>query len=242
MKRLFLVINLLYCLSSFSQDFKQDQRVWFAYTEFLKVSNHWSYQAEAQFRMDNQLQQNQQNLFRLGALYTISSSKTIAVGNALVNTFSNSMDEYYKENRIWEQFQYSKKWNNDKNFFSRRIRLEQRWVEKKDRIDNEIKSIATNYQNRLRYLNRNLFHLCNFNSENADFYAIIQEEVFFTLGNNNINTKLIDQNRFTVGLGLNFKSNMSIELGYLNNYITSPSKTDVMNHTISISVTQNLAL
>ena len=242
MKSLFLLINLLFFSISFSQDFKQDQRVWFAYTGFFKVSNHWSYQAEAQFRMDNQLQQNQQNLFRLGALYSISTSKNIAAGYALVNTFSNSLEEYYKENRVWEQFQYSKKWHNDKNLFSHRFRLEQRWVEKKASVDNLIKSIDINYQNRLRYLNRNLFHLCNFNSDNEELYAIIQEEVFFIIGDNNINTKFIDQNRFLIGLGLNYKSNTRFEFSYFNNYVTSTSKTDSMYHTISLSITQNLSL
>jgi len=242
MKKLFLFINLFFFSISFSQDFKQDQRVWLAYTSFLKVSNHWSYLGEAQFRMDNQLQQNKQSLFRVGALYSISSSKNITLGYALVNTFSNSLEEYFKENRLWEQFQYAKKWHNDKNLFLHRFRLEQRWVEKKARVDNEIKSVATNYQNRLRYFNRNLFHLCNFNSENEELYAIIQDEVFFTLGDNNINTKFIDQNRFLIGLGLNFKSNTRFELGYLNHYVTSSSTNDVMHHTISISVTQNLAL
>ena len=78
MKRLFLLVILLFFSISFSQDFKQDQRVWLAYTGFFKASNHWSCQAEAQFRMDNQLQQNQQNLFRVGVLYSISTSKNIA--------------------------------------------------------------------------------------------------------------------------------------------------------------------
>ncbi len=242
MKKLFLFINLLFFSISFSQDFKQDQRIWLAYSGFFKVSNHWSFQAEAQFRMDNQLQRNQQNLFRVGALYAITSKKNLAAGYALVNTFSNSLEEYFKENRLWEQFQYSKKWHNDENLFLHRFRLEQRWVEKKARVDNEIKNVATNYQNRLRYLNRNLFHLCNFNSENEELYAIIQDEVFFTLGENSINTKFIDQNRFLIGLGLNFKNNTRFELGYLNHYVTSSSTTDVMHHTISISVSQNLAL
>ena len=58
MKKLFLFINLLFFSISFSQDFKQDQRIWLAYSGFFKVSNHWSFQAEAQFRMDNQLQRN----------------------------------------------------------------------------------------------------------------------------------------------------------------------------------------
>ena len=141
MKKLLLLFSLLVFFFSYCQQVKQNQRVWFSYTGQYKISTHWGYHIEAQFRMDNQLQQNQQNLFRLGALYSISTSKNIAAGYALVNTFSNSLEEYFKENRVWEQFQYSKKWHNDENLFLHRIRLEQRWVEKKGPLNNETKSI-----------------------------------------------------------------------------------------------------
>jgi hypothetical protein len=212
MKKLLVFVCVLIFSISFSQDFKQDQRIWFAYTGFFKVSNRWSYQVEAQFRMDNELQQSQQNLFRVGALYDISSSKHFAAGYALVNTFSNSIDDYFKENRLWEQFQSINKWHNEKNVMLHRFRLEQRWVEQLALVDNNVINIATNYQNRLRYLNRNLFHLYNFISTGNELYAVLQDEVFFTLGNNNINTNFIDQNRFLVGLGMNFKIVLELNL------------------------------
>ena len=242
MKKLFLA-GCLFCISIlYSQDFKQDQRIWMAYTGFLKVSNHWSCQVEAQFRMDNQLQQNQQNLFRNGALYDISSSKHLATGYALVTTFNNSLGDYFKENRLWEQFQYYKKWHNEKNVMLHRFRLEQRWVEQLAIVDNNVINSATNYQNRLRYLNRNLFHLYHFKRTDNEMYIVLQDEIFFTLGDNNINRNFIDQNRFFVGLGLNFNNTTRLEVGYLNHYVTSSIANDFMNHTISFSVLQNLVL
>jgi cob(I)alamin adenosyltransferase len=242
MKKWLLFIFLFYFSSIYSQEFNQDQRVWFAYTGFFKVSTNWSYQVETQFRMDNELQQSQQNLFRVGALYNVSSSKHLAAGYALVNTYSNSIEDYFKENRLWEQFQYNKKWYNDKNTMLHRFRLEQRWVEQITLVDNDVKNSTTNYQNRLRYLNRNLIHLHNFNFTQEELYLVIQDEVFFTVGNNNINTNFIDQNRFFIGLGLNFKNTTRFEMGYLNHFITSSISTDVMNHTISVAIFQNLSL
>jgi hypothetical protein len=87
-----------------------------------------------------------------------------------------------------------------------------------------------------------LFHILNFKSTNEELYAILQNEVFLNVGDNKVNSKLIDQNRFLVGLGLNYNNNIRLELGYMNHFITSTSATNVMNHTISVSLLQNLVL
>jgi len=240
MKRLLFIILLLFFIVSYSQELKQNQRVWFAYTGQYKVTKHWGYHIEAQFRMDNQLKQNQQNLFRVGTIYYLNSNNNISAGYGLINTYNESVDDYFKENRFWEQYQYSKKWNETKNTVIHRLRLENRWVEKLILSDNNVLSLGSSFQNRLRYLNRNLFHILNFKSTNEELYAVLQNEVFFIVGNNKINTKLIDQNRFLIGLGLNYNNNIRLELGYMNHFITSTSTNNVMNHTISVSLLQNL--
>lgn len=236
MKKLVIVLLLLIYSNCFSQKTVQGQRVWFAYTGQYKVSEKWGYHIEAQFRLDNQLEQNLQNLFRLGGIYYLSKSKTISGGYVLVNTYNASLDEFYRENRFWEQYQLNGKWNDNKNIIIHRFRLEQRWVEQLGTEN------STNYQNRLRYLNRNLFHLANLRSSNEELYAIVQDEIFLTLGDNKINSKVIDQNRFLIGLGLNYNNNIRLELGYMNHFITSSSGNSAMNHTVSVSLLQNLDL
>ena len=242
MKKLFLTYNLLFVFVAFSQEYKQNQRVWFAYTGQYKVSNHWGYHIEAQFRMDNQLKQNQQNLYRIGAIYYLNSNSVFTAGYSLINTFNANAGEYFKENRLWEQYQYNKKWQEGKNTIIHRFRLENRWVEQLTRVNNSVVSMGSNFQNRLRYLNRNLFHIMNFKATNEELYAVLQNEVFLTVGDNMINTKFIDQNRFLVGLGINYNNNIRLELGYMNHYITSSFSCDAMNHTVSISLLQNLDL
>ena len=240
LKKIVVILMLVISNTSFSQETIQNQRVWFAYTGQFKVSEKWGYHIEGQFRMDNELQQSFQNLFRIGGIYYLSNSKTVTGGYALVNTYSKSFDAYFKENRLWEQFQYSKKWHNEKHIFVNRFRLEQRWVEQLTTVINQVNT--SNYQNRFRYLNRNLFHLTNLKSINGEIYAVLQNEVFLNLGDNEINNKLIDQNRFLVGLGFNYNNNVRLELGYLNNYINSSTSYDAMNHTVSVSLFQNLDL
>lgn len=240
MKKLLIVLLLLIYGNCFSQKTIQNQRVWFAYSGQFKVSKKWGFHIEAQFRLDNQLEQNLQNSYRVGSIYYLSKSKTISSGYALVNTYSKSFDNYFKENRLWEQFQYSKKWNIEKNTMIHRFRLEQRWVEQLTTDFNQYNS--ANYQNRFRYLNRNLFNITDLKSTNEEIYLVVQEEVFLNIGNNKINSKWIDQNRFLVGFGLNYKNNIRLELGYMNQFVTSDSGSNVMNHIVSVSLLQNLDL
>jgi len=239
LKTKLFILSLLICCAGFSQT-KQDQRVWFAYVGQYKVSEKWGYHIEAQFRMDNQLEQNLQNLYRIGGMYFLSSKEHLSAGYALVKTFNTSLDEFYTENRLWEQYQLNHKWYDNKNTMTHRLRLEQRWVEHLSTVAGE--SNTFNYQNRLRYLNRNLFHITNLSSDREELYAVLQDEVFLNLGNNKINTSFMDQNRFSVGMGLNYNNNIRLELSYMNQFITSSSGVDTMNHVVSISLLQNLDL
>ncbi|MCF6128303.1 DUF2490 domain-containing protein [Flavobacterium sp. AS60] len=237
MKKIGIVLLLLIYSNCFSQKTIEDQRVWFAYTGQYKVSEKWGYHIEAQFRLDNQLEQNLQNLFRVGGIYYLSKSKNISGGYALVNTYSASLNEFFRENRFWEQYQHNTKWNENANTIIHRFRLEQRWVEQL-----AIEGNTTNYQNRFRYLNRNLFHITNLKSGNEEIYAVVQDEIFLNLGDNKINSKVIDQNRFLIGLGLNYNNNIRLELGYMNQFVTSNSGNNAMNHVVSVSLLQNLDL
>lgn len=233
LKKITIVLFLLLFGHSFSQKTAQNQRVWFAYIGQFKVSEKWGFSLEGQLRFDNQLEQNLQNAIRIGGIYFLSPKENITAGYALVHTFNSSADKFYIENRFWEQYQLNKKWNNSKNTMTHRFRLEQRWVEQ---------SNSVNYQNRLRYLNRNLFRITNLISSKEEIYAIVQDEVLLTLGDNKINSKGIDQNRFLVGLGFNYNNNIRLELGYMNQFVTSTSGNYMMNHIVSVSLLQNLDL
>lgn len=225
---------------SFAQKTVQDQSVWFAYAGQYKVSQKWGYHAEAQFRLDNELEQSLQNLYRVGAIYYLPKNQSVTAGYALVKTLNRSVDDYFSENRIWQQYQINKKWHSEKNNMTHRFRLEQRWVDQIGLVEDEVVKLATNYQNRLRYLNRNLFQISKFNSDDKEVYGILQSEVFLNLGNNKVNSKFFDQNRFLVGFGLNYENKTRFELGYMNHFITSSSSSNLMRHTVSISLLHNL--
>jgi hypothetical protein len=123
-----------------------------------------------------------------------------------------------------------------------RIRIEQRFFDRLGVVDQNTEVVATHYQNRFRYLNRNLIHLMDYKNSNNTLYGIIQSEVFLNVGKNKINSKFFDQNRFFTGLGIHFKEQTRIELGYMNQYINPSVGIDAMNHTVSFSILQNLSM
>lgn len=241
-KRITLAL-LFFCQIGLSQQLVQDQRIWFSYLGQYKVSDHWGYHIDAQFRFDNQFQQNVQNVFRVGGIFFLSTNKNISGGYALINTFDSRVEDFFKENRLWEQFQYNKKWSNGRNIMSHRLRLEQRWVGAFETNSNgDLIASGSNYQNRFRYQNKNMFHLANLSTDKEEIYAILQDEIMIIPGNNKVNANLFDQNRFSFGIGLNYHNNIRLELGYINQMVFTKSKTDIMNHNVLISLIQNLDL
>ncbi len=226
----------------FAQEIDHNHVNWFAYIGQYNVSKKWGYHIEAQFRLDGELNRSNQNLFRLGGYYNWNNKVTLTAGYGLINTLSPQLNDYFNEDRIWEQVQINQKWNDQKNFFINRFRLEQRFVDKIGVVDGSIEKTATNFQNRLRYLNRNLFHVTDFKSGNEELYIVLQDEVFMNLGENNVNSKFFDQNRFLVGFGIHYKKSIRFEVAYMNQWINPQAGNDVMNHAVSLTLFQNLIL
>jgi hypothetical protein len=241
-KKLTMLLFGLISIHSFSQNPMEDQANWFAYVGQIKMSEKVGIHAEAQFRLDDELKLSRQNLFRVGAVYHINSKVNLAVGYGFITTYNPTFDDYFNENRIWQQLIYNHNWKENKNLMNHRFRLEQRFVDRLGIENENTDVVATNYQNRFRYLNRNLIYLMNFKNSNNALYGVIQSEVFLNIGKNKINSKLFDQNRLLIGLGIQFKEQTRIELGYMNQYINTSAGNDIMNHTVSFSIFQNLSI
>jgi hypothetical protein len=237
-----IVFVLFFMFSvTFAQKTIHGQAVWVAYTGQYKLTNKLGAHLEVQWRGDANFEQNRQNLFRIGGMYYLNNQITISAGYGLIKTFKPSLTDFFTENRAWEQIQYNHNWSDTKNVMSHRFRLEQRFV---DNIvlnsDDEVVVEATNYQNRLRYLNRNLFHLFTFNNDRNKAYAILQDEFFFNLGDNKVNANFFDQNRLLIGFGINYEDTIRLEVGYLNHLVTPEIGNNIMNHNVSMSITHNL--
>lgn len=238
--KLVLLLVLMFSVT-FAQKTIHGQAVWVAYTGQYKLTEKFGAHLEVQWRGDANFEQNRQNLFRIGGMYYLNNQITLSAGYGLIKTFKPSLNDFFTENRAWEQIQYNHNWLENKNTMTHRFRLEQRFV---DNIvlntDDEVVVEATNYQNRLRYLNRNLFHLFKFNDDRNKAYAILQDELFFNLGDNKVNANFFDQNRFLLGFGINYENTIRLEIGYLNHLATPSIGNNIMNHNVSMSITHNL--
>ena len=71
-------------------------------------------------------------------------------------------------------------------------------------------------------------------------YAIVQDELFFNLGDNKVNANFFDLNRLLIGFGINYENTIRLEIGYLNHLVTPNSGNDKMNHNVAMSITHNL--
>jgi hypothetical protein len=226
----------------FAQEMQHNEANWFAYSGRYNSSPNWGYLIEAQFRLDNELSRSNQTLFRLGFFYNLNSNSNVAAGYGLINTLDAEFDDYFHENRIWEQYQYNHAWNDKKNTCSNRFRLEQRFIGELGIEDGSVGKVATNYQNRFRFLNRHTIHLADFKSGNEELYFAVQDEVFLNLGSNKVNNDFFDQNRFLIGIGFNYKNSIQFEIMYMNQLINTTTATNIMNHTVSLTLYQNLIL
>ncbi|MBK8600295.1 MAG: DUF2490 domain-containing protein [Flavobacterium sp.] len=240
MRKALLLLLALQFQFLYPQKAIENQANWFAYTGQYKLTSKWGLHAEAQFRMDEDIQFSKQNLFRMGAIYYPNQNTNFIVGYGLINTLNSAVDDYFKEDRIWEQYQHTCKWRGAKNVMINRLRLEQRFVDKIGLQNDQVVRVETNYQNRFRYFSRHLFHLKYINENKDECYAVVQDEVFLNIGSNEVNSNFFDQNRFFVGIGIQSNSNFRIEFGYLNQLINPDSGADLMNHTLSVGLFHNL--
>jgi hypothetical protein len=233
MKKFFIVALLGITSLIYSQK-THHEGIWLAYTGQFKFSNRVGVHVEAQNRNYGLFETNIQNLYRAGLNFYVAPQTSLTVGYALVDTYNSGFGEYFKEDRIWEQLQFYHDAITDNSTMLHRFRLEQRWVE----------SLALNemvYQNRLRYMNRMLIHLAELKNEKS-IYGVVQNELFIPLGENKITTNFLDQNRLTLGAGINFNNKTRIELGYLNQFLNPFSDHEIINHNLSLAVFQSLNL
>jgi len=235
-----LLFLMLFIFTANAQSLQENSGMWFGYIGQYKVTNKIGYHAEIQGRLDEKLHFSKQNLFRVGVHYFINKKASATLGYGLINTYSATYLDYFREDRIWQQFQYIQKYNSDKHIMQHRFRLEQRFVDKLGFNFTNVVVTETDFLNRLRYLNRNTVHLKTLNNSGNSIYAIVQDEVFINPNNKNENTSFLDQNRFLIGLGVNYQNSIKLELGYLNHYINTTSGSNLMNHTVSLMVNHTL--
>jgi hypothetical protein len=158
-----------------------------------------------------------QALVRPGLGYAFTDEATAWLGYAWILT-SPPVGSDFDEHRIWQQFMWSTKW--ESLGFSSRTRLEQRFVETGDDVG---------------WRFRQFFKVSHPIAFDSRLSVRAYDEVFLNLNSTDWGAPSgFDQNRLWVGLGWTFNEHVTLEAGYLNQYIRRGGGAYTMNHIVAI--------
>lgn len=186
-----------------------NHNAWLMYFGNHKISSRFGIHAEAQWRRNNFLSDDQQLLLRTGLDYYLKDNSRITVGYAFVETYPYGdfhVAKAFSEHRIWQQFATAQQLGKVK--LAHRYRLEQRM------IGNSNTTAASNarFENRFRYQAKATMPLNP--SSKHPFFLSVYDEVFINWGKD-VGYNIFDQNRLYGALGFTISSTAKIELGFL---------------------------
>ncbi len=94
-----------------------------------------------------------------------------------------------------------------------------------------------NYSSRFRYFIRAIIPFKKQQPFISGMFAALQEELLFNITDkNNVNGKLLDQNRAYGAVGYRFSKKFDMEIGYLNQFVLRRSNQEnVSNHIIQLA-------
>ncbi|MFN5621480.1 MAG: DUF2490 domain-containing protein [Flavobacteriales bacterium] len=207
-----------------------------------RLTNHWGFNTEYQWRRTNGLLHWQQSLFRTGIDFYGKRGLQLTIGYAWIKTFpygEQPVSHVNDEHRIWQQVLMKSMMGRCE--VQHRFRCEQRllenWVITEDGnylLDNIL------YRQRARYRVMITVPLSKAQLADKTLFLTASDEVFLGFGKG-IGKNVLDQNRLAVAFGWRFNAACNIQLGYLNQYIIK--KDGVMaerNHTLQLGMTYNL--
>lgn len=250
MKKIVLLLLLVFAskLHFAQKEIANQQHAWITYQGNHKLTPKIGLHTEYQWRRSDYFQHWQQSLLRVGVDFYLHSNAffTVGYGNIITYQYGDMpVNHQFNEHRIWQQF-------NQKNNIGRfeiqhRYRLEQRFMENYVKQGTSYERSGTNYRNRIRYRFMAILPINHTSMENNTLFLNVNDEVFLGFGEG-IGTNILDQNRLQCALGFKFNSALTLQAGYLNQYLVKNAKVvsgSILeqaenNHTLTIGLTYNL--
>lgn len=181
---------------------------WLMYFGTNKVSDQFSIHSEIQYRNHTVAPVNpEQLLLRTGVNYHINGNAIATLGYGYIAGFefeSEQKEAEVVEHRVFEQFISTSFVGRVK--LEHRYRLEQRWVN-------------STYRNRFRYRLMLFVPLNKPKMEKGTLFLGLYDEVFL-----NDRPNFFDRNRLYAALGYQFNKATSLQIGLLNQQVSSFSK------------------
>lgn len=205
----------------------EQQAGWAAWFNSVSLDSRWSLASDLQLRSNDGWRELRNVLARGAVSYSLDGTISVAAGYAYITTSTPGVRDLV-EQRSWQQVLVQQRLAGFP--LSHRLRLEQRWIERAAGGDL--------YSDRLRYFMR--LQVPFDGAGSAAFshgaYGALQNEVFLHLTNrDDLNGKLLDQNRAYAGLGWRFGPRADLELGYLQQYLVGRG-TDTQNHVVQLAL------
>lgn len=208
-------------------------------------SKKFGMHAEVQWRRHDVILQPQQLLLRGGLNFYSGTNSFFTLGYAYVETYPYGelpSPITFPEHRLWQQLQVKSALKRIEMIC--RFRLEQRYVHAPVLNLNTVKFETGDavYTNRFRLLTRFSVPLNKKEIVDHALYLSAYDELFINFGKN-VGMNVFDQNRAYLALGYKFPFIGRVELGYLYQTIIKSDGIRIENnHTLQISITNNLSL
>ena len=184
---------------------------WLIYIGSKKVDTKWNIHHEVQYRNYNAIGDLEQLLLRTGVGYNLTENNNnllLGYGYILSQNYIGLADKVsVNEHRIFQQFTTKQKVKSVS--LSHRYRFEQRFVE-------------DDFKLRFRYFLGVKVPLIDFSESNQGIYLSTYNEVFLNTRGN-----AFDRHRLYGGLGYKINENISVELGYMNQFLNGGNRDQV---------------
>ena len=223
----YLIILILFTNSSFAAD-STDFQSWnnvSVFGNFGKLDPDYSkfrYEMTFQYRFADNASTSYQRLYRGALGYDITENHSLWIGGDYLNTH-NLVPEEVNLSGFWQQYMYTNKYHKFKYLF--RTRFEELYT-----INNELMIY------RIRLMFRGMHPITN----NEKWNVIGFNEFFQNLnGNGVIENSTLIQNRAFAGIGYKFNDTLSLETGYMNQYIHNSQGFDFLNNIVLTSLVLN---
>ncbi|WP_083549940.1 DUF2490 domain-containing protein [Chitinophaga jiangningensis] len=230
-----LLMVAFLCQTATAQDMTHAYQNWYTYFGTAKLNSKFAIPFDVQLRLRDGFSDKGQLLIRGGLQYSLNKQHHILLGYAYVPTYNGTADSWLPEHRIYQQYIYKA----PRLDMTHRFRLEQRWVGQPNATAPYKPVDDWKYGNRTRYFNRTVLP---FRKKPATPYVALQEEIFLNLWGNEINNIFFDQNRFLAAIGYQFKPDLRVDIGYMNQLVQVNSGAKTMNHILHFAVFHNFKL
>lgn len=220
----FFAVWLFFLLGN-SLCFAQEQRdvqSWWNITAVGPLSQQpdavkFKFWLEGVLRLGDDSSRSTQRIFRPGLGYALNDTTSVWLGYAWINTAPPLSPEALKEQRMWQQLLWVKKY--EQSTLTSRLRFEQRFFSNHPVVGWRLRELVK-------------FSLPW--SYNSKWSLVGIDEVFVHYSHRkNYTLTGFDQNRFFMGLAYKLNAALSVEVGYLNQYVYRYRNSDFLANNLA---------